>query len=80
MNWLGWLGLAVVVTAVAAVTGIQPEHARLVLGRSALRSECNRDVEIGDRLCLRMWPEYAISSRYLTMHGVDVRSWLTATP
>jgi hypothetical protein len=28
MNWLGWLGLALVVTAVAAVTGIQPEDAR----------------------------------------------------
>jgi hypothetical protein len=30
MNWLGWLGLAVVVTAVAAVTGIQPKGARPV--------------------------------------------------
>ena len=30
MNWLGWLGLAVFVTAVAAVTGIQPQGARPV--------------------------------------------------
>jgi hypothetical protein len=30
MNWLGWLGLAVIVTAVAAVTGIQPKDARSV--------------------------------------------------
>jgi hypothetical protein len=30
MNWLGWLGLAVIVTAVAAVTGIQPKNARPV--------------------------------------------------
>jgi len=30
MNWFGWLGLAVVVTAVAAVTGIQPKGARPV--------------------------------------------------
>ena len=30
MNWLGWLGLAVLVTAVAAVTGIQPKGARSV--------------------------------------------------
>jgi len=30
MNWLGWLGLAVIVTAVAAVTGIQPKDARPV--------------------------------------------------
>lgn len=30
MNWLGWLGLAVIVTAVVAVTGIQPKDARPV--------------------------------------------------
>jgi hypothetical protein len=30
MNWLGWLDLAVVVTVVAAVTGIQPKDARSV--------------------------------------------------
>jgi hypothetical protein len=30
MNWLGWLGLAVVATSVAAVTGIQPGGARSV--------------------------------------------------
>jgi hypothetical protein len=30
MNWLGWLGLAAVVTALAAVTGIQPKDARPV--------------------------------------------------
>jgi hypothetical protein len=28
MNWLGWLGLAVIATAVVAVTGIQPKDAR----------------------------------------------------
>jgi hypothetical protein len=30
MNWLGWLGLAVILTAVVAVTGIQPKDARPV--------------------------------------------------
>ena len=30
MNWLGWLGLAVIVTAVVAVTGIQPKDTRPV--------------------------------------------------
>ena len=30
MNWLAWLGLAVIVTVVAAVTGIQPKNARPV--------------------------------------------------
>jgi hypothetical protein len=30
MNWLGWLGLAVIATAVVAVTGIQPKDARPV--------------------------------------------------
>jgi hypothetical protein len=30
MNWLGWIGIAVVVTVVAAVTGIQPKDARPV--------------------------------------------------
>ncbi len=30
MNWLGWLGLAAIATAVAAVTGIQPKDARPV--------------------------------------------------
>ena len=43
MNWLVWLGLAVVVVAVAAVTGIKPKgtrpvsHSRLMgVGRLAL--------------------------------------------
>jgi hypothetical protein len=30
MNWVGWVGLAVVVTAAAAVAGLQPENARPV--------------------------------------------------
>ena len=30
MTWLAWLGLAVVITAVAAVTGIQPKGTRPV--------------------------------------------------
>ena len=25
MTWLGWLGLAVIITAIAAVTGIKPK-------------------------------------------------------
>ncbi len=43
MNWLVWLGLAVVVAAVAAVTGIKPKgtrpvaHSRMMgMGRIAL--------------------------------------------
>jgi hypothetical protein len=43
MNWLVWLGLAVVVAAIAAVTGIKPRgtrpvsHSRLMgVGRLAL--------------------------------------------
>jgi hypothetical protein len=43
MNWLVWLGLAVVIAAVAAVTGIKPKgtrpvaHTRLMgVGRIAL--------------------------------------------
>lgn len=43
MNWLGWLGLAVVIAAVAAVTGIKPKgtrpvsHSRMMgMGRLAL--------------------------------------------
>jgi hypothetical protein len=43
MNWLVWLGLAVVIAAVAAVTGIKPKgtrpvaHTRLMgMGRLAL--------------------------------------------
>ncbi len=43
MNWLVWLGLAVVVAAVAAVTGIKPKgtrpvaHTRMMgMGRVAL--------------------------------------------
>jgi F0F1-type ATP synthase membrane subunit a len=43
MNWLVWLGLAVVVAAVAAITGIKPKgtrhvaHTRLMgVGRVAL--------------------------------------------
>ena len=30
MNWLAWLGLAALVTAVVAVTGIQPNKTRPV--------------------------------------------------
>jgi hypothetical protein len=30
MTWLAWLGLAVIVTAVAAVTGIKPKGTRHV--------------------------------------------------
>jgi heme/copper-type cytochrome/quinol oxidase subunit 4 len=30
MNWIVWLGLAVLVTAVAAVTGIKPKGSRHV--------------------------------------------------
>ncbi|MEO8218866.1 MAG: hypothetical protein ABI718_17460 [Acidobacteriota bacterium] len=30
MNWLFWLGLAVVVSAIAAVTGIKPKGTRQV--------------------------------------------------
>ena len=30
MTWLGWLGLAVIVTAVAAVTGFKPKGTRHV--------------------------------------------------
>jgi uncharacterized membrane protein YozB (DUF420 family) len=43
MNWLVWLGLAVIVAAVAAVTGIKPKgtrpvaHTRMMaMGRLAL--------------------------------------------
>jgi len=43
MNWLAWLGLAVVIAAVAAVTGIKPKgtrpvaHSRMMaMGRLAL--------------------------------------------
>lgn len=43
MNWLVWLGLAVVIAGVAAVTGIKPKgtrpvsHSRMmVMGRIAL--------------------------------------------
>ena len=30
MTWIGWLGLAVLITAVAAVTGIKPKGTRRV--------------------------------------------------
>jgi hypothetical protein len=30
MTWLAWLGLAVIVTAIAAVTGLQPKGTRPV--------------------------------------------------
>ena len=30
MTWLGWLGLAVIITAVAAVTGFKPRGTRHV--------------------------------------------------
>jgi hypothetical protein len=30
MTWLAWLGLAVIVAAIAAVTGLQPKGARPV--------------------------------------------------
>lgn len=43
MNWLVWLGLAVVIVAVAAVTGVKPKgtrpvaHSRMMgMGRIAL--------------------------------------------
>ena len=43
MNWLAWLGLAVIITALAAITGAQPKgtrpiaHTRLMgVGRIAL--------------------------------------------
>ncbi|MEX0878751.1 MAG: hypothetical protein WEF99_07485 [Thermoanaerobaculia bacterium] len=32
MNWIGWLGLAVLVTAIAAVTGIKSKGTRPVAG------------------------------------------------
>jgi hypothetical protein len=32
MTWLAWLGLAVLITAVAAVTGIKPKGTRHVAG------------------------------------------------
>ena len=32
MNWIFWLSLAVVVTAIAAVTGIKPKNTRHVAG------------------------------------------------
>lgn len=32
MNWIGWLGLAVLVTAIAAVTGIKAKGTRPVAG------------------------------------------------
>jgi len=37
MTWLAWLGLAVVVAAIAAVTGMQPAGARPV-ARTSLMS------------------------------------------
>ncbi len=30
MSWLGWLGLAVLITAIAALTGIKPKGTRHV--------------------------------------------------
>lgn len=43
MNWLVWLGLAVIIAAIAAVTGIKPKGTRpvahtrmMVMGRLAL--------------------------------------------
>lgn len=32
MTWLGWLGIAVVIAAIAAVTGIKPGGTRHVAG------------------------------------------------
>ncbi len=32
MSWLAWLGIAVVITAIAAVTGIKPGGTRHVAG------------------------------------------------
>jgi hypothetical protein len=32
MTWLGWLAIAVIVTAIAAVTGIKPKGTRHVAG------------------------------------------------
>jgi len=37
MTWLGWLGLAVIITAVAAVTGLKPKGTRHV-ARTGLMS------------------------------------------
>ena len=36
MTWLGWLALAVVITAVAAVTGIKPSGTRHVAHTSLM--------------------------------------------
>lgn len=32
MTWLGWLGIAVIIVAIAAVTGIKPGKTRHVAG------------------------------------------------
>lgn len=36
MTWLGWLTLAVIVTAIAAVTGIKPKGTRHVAGTNLM--------------------------------------------
>jgi F0F1-type ATP synthase membrane subunit a len=36
MSWLGWLGLAVIITAGAAVTGIKPKGTRHVAHTSLM--------------------------------------------
>ena len=37
MTWLAWLGLAVLITAVAAVTGIKPKGTRHVASTRLMR-------------------------------------------
>jgi len=36
MSWLGWLGLAVIITGIAAVTGIKPKGTRHVAHKSLM--------------------------------------------
>jgi len=36
MNWLGWLGLAVIITVIAAVTGIKPKGTRHIAHTSLM--------------------------------------------
>jgi hypothetical protein len=36
MSWLGWLGLAVIITGIAAVTGIKPKGTRHVAHTSLM--------------------------------------------
>ncbi|MDD5168643.1 MAG: hypothetical protein PHN75_07485 [Syntrophales bacterium] len=36
MSWLGWLGLAVIITGIAAVTGIKPKGTRHIAHTSLM--------------------------------------------